>query len=627
MRLLPCPALFVALLGCSSLVTAADRPNIVWILTEDNSKHYLQLFDPAGVKSPHLESMARQGVVFDRAFSNAPVCSVARTTLITSCYGPRIGTQFHRRSQLAAMPEGLEMFPAYLRAAGYYTTNNSKKDYNAVEGPDVWDASSKKATWRDRPTAETPFFHVQTFTQSHESSLHFSNAKMQSEATTNAPEEVTLAPYHPDTPTFRYTHARYLDRMQANDQAIGNLLRQLADDGLLEDTFVFCFGDHGGVLPRGKGYAYESGLHVPLVVRIPENWQSRSPFSRGSRTEGFVEFVDFGPTVLQLAGLSVPTGIDGKPFLGASVTAAEVEARNEAFGYADRFDEKYDLVRTLRVGRYKYMRNYEAFNPDGLQNNYRYNMLAFQEWRKRYLAGELNATQSRFFETKPVEALFDLENDPYEIHNLATDPQHQDRLVDLRERLRLRLKAMPDLSFIPESVLVPQAMQNPVAFGQAYRNSIARLIDTIDSCLLPPEASTAALRKALQSNAPLERMWASVACSCLGEQASELSGVAQQLLAEDPHRLTRVRAAQFLSILGQLDPTATIYRELAAAESELEALEILNVAVCLQDHLLPGIQLDPAKLRLSVNAGPRSEVRRRLDYLQERFQHSGAFSQ
>ncbi|QEG43060.1 sulfatase-like hydrolase/transferase [Roseimaritima ulvae] len=622
MRPLPSPALLVLLVllaisaRLQAQVSAADRPNIVWIMSEDNSKHYLRLFDPAGAATPQIEKLAQSGVVFDRAFSNAPVCSVARTTLITSCYGPRIGTQFHRRSKLAAMPEGLQMFPAYLRAAGYYTTNNSKKDYNAIEGAEVWDASSGKASWRNRPSDETPFFHVQTFGMSHESSLHFGAAKMQSEATQHDPDAVQLAPYFPDTPTFRYTHARYLDRMQTIDTSVGQLIAKLEADGVLEDTFVFYFGDHGGVLPRSKGYVYESGLHVPLVVRIPKNFKSLSAFAAGSRTAGFVEFVDFGPTVLSLAGVEVPEGVDGKPFLGKSITAAEVNARDETLGYADRFDEKYDFVRSLRVGPFKYIRNYEAFQPDGLQNNYRYRMLAYQDWRTRYHAGELNDMQSQFFRSKPVEALYDIENDPHETRNLAADPQHRETLLRLRGRLQQRMKAMPDLSLFPESELVQQAMDNPVAFGQQQQPRISRLLDTVDACLLPAPQAVDTLRTALDSTDPLQRMWALVACSSMGTDAAALAEIAKRLHTDDPHRLTRVRAAQFLAILGRLDPAPTIYRELASTNSEVEALEILNVAVFCRDALPSPQTIDADRLRFSFKVSPKSEVQRRVEYLQ-----------
>ncbi|MEO1979357.1 MAG: sulfatase-like hydrolase/transferase, partial [Fuerstiella sp.] len=263
------PAVFL----CGTAVLhAADRPNIVWLVSEDNSVHYLKHFDPHGAPTPRIESLAAHGLTFDHAFSNAPVCSVARTTLATGCYGPRIGTQYHRKSVSVPLPDGMKMFPEYLRDAGYYTANNSKTDYNAIPGKNVWDESSRKATWRRRKD-DQPFFYMQSFAVCHESSLHFSAKVMATEKTTTDPNSVFVAPYHPDTPTFRYTNARYRDRIMQMDRKIGSVVDALTTDGVLEDTFIFYFGDHGGVLPRGKGYACESGLHVPLVVRVPDKWK------------------------------------------------------------------------------------------------------------------------------------------------------------------------------------------------------------------------------------------------------------------------------------------------------------------------------------------------------------------
>ncbi|MGB7327180.1 MAG: sulfatase, partial [Rubripirellula sp.] len=298
--------------------TTPARPNVVWIMSEDNSAEYLRHFDASGAPAPHIEALAKHGITFDRAFSNAPVCSVARTTLITSCYGPRIGTQFHRRSHLAAMPESVRMFPAYLREAGYYTTNHSKEDYNAADrdADTVWSDSSNRASWKNRPAKTTPFFHVETTGVSHESRLHFPESHVQSKPTTTDPDSIKLQPYFPDTPLFRYTRARYHDRMMEVDEHVGKIVADLKQAGELENTFIFYFGDHGGVLPRSKGYVYESGLRVPLVVRVPEQFKSATSRSLGDRTNGFVEFVDFGPTVLSLAGIPTPANVDGKPFMG-----------------------------------------------------------------------------------------------------------------------------------------------------------------------------------------------------------------------------------------------------------------------------------------------------------------------
>lgn len=593
---------------------AADRPNFLWIMSEDNSKHYLELFDPAGAPTPNLAAMAAEGIVFERAFSNSPVCSVARTTLITSCYGPRIGTQFHRKLQPAMLPEGVQMFPSYLREAGYYTTNNNKEDYNAVKSAEVWDESSRQAAWQKRPDRATPFFHVQTLTLSHESRLHFHAKQMENEVNETASAEITLPPYHPDTPTFRYTHARYHDRIQRIDEAVGGVLETLREAGELENTFVFYFGDHGGVLPRSKGYAYESGLHVPLVVRVPTRFRDRVTLPRGSRTAGFVEFVDFGPTVLRLAGIDVPQGVDGEPFLGPQIAPQQLAARQEALGYADRFDEKYDLVRTLRVGRWKYMRNYEAFLFDGLQNNYRYRMLAYQQWRQLFEAGELDPVQQQFFQPKAVEALYDLAADPHEVRNLADDPVHADRLRQLRQRLQTRLKRMPDLSFFTETHLVAEALEAPVAFGQTHRPRAARLIETVDLSLEPFAVAAPRLTNAFQADDPLQRHWALVAASCFGEAAASLGPPAERLL-DDPHALVQARAAQFLALATGRDPRPALYAAIAAAASHAEALEILNIAVFFHDHPQQAWPIEAEKLKLGVPGEPRGEVQRRIDYL------------
>lgn len=583
--------------------SAAERPNVVWILSEDNSIHYLDLYQKGGAQTPNIAKLAARGLTFDHAFSCAPVCSVARTTLITSCYAPRVGTQFHRRSKPASLPGGLKMFPAYLREAGYYATNNSKEDYNAEKSPDVWDDSSPKAHWRNRPSKEQPFFHVQTYGDSHESSLHVPADK----PVTTDPAMVTLAPFHPDTDTFRRTHARYLDRISEIDRHVGELVAELETDGLLEETFIFYFGDHGGVLPRGKGFTYDSGLHIPLVVRIPEKWKPLIDAEPGSRVDGFVSFVDFGPTVLNLAGITVPKGTDGRAFLGKGVTLAEVNARDEAFGYADRMDEKYDLTRWLRKGKFTYHRNYESFYPDALQNNYRYLMPAYQEWRALHAAGKLDAVRGQFFEPKAPEALYDIETDPHETRNLAGDPQYAAVLADMRERLRERVKGMPDLSFYPESVLIEAALPGAAAFGQTHRGDIARIIDIADLAIGPLQEDE--IRAALASEQPWERFWALTACCVLGEKAKSLADAAKPLLT-DAERLNRVRAAVFLSQIGVADPKPVFQEALATSENAVETMIILNMAVYLKDF---GPKIDLGITRDGVKS-KGAEVERRLFY-------------
>lgn len=611
----------VASLGTLQLTTAqsdqtADglRPNIVWIMSEDNSVHYLDHFFQGGADTPAIKQLASDGVTFTRAYSCAPVCSVARTTLITSCYAPRLGTQYHRRSEMIELPNDMKMFPEYLRAAGYYTTNNSKEDYNATGNKQAWNNSSKKASWRNRPTSQTPFFHVQTFTDSHESSLHFDQKTFQQTKTAHDPELVTLPPYLPDTSLVRYTHARYLDRMQQIDQRVADVVDQLKADGVWDNTIVFYFGDHGGVLPRSKGYAYDTGLHVPLVIRIPERYRSEWNLEAGSRDDRYVEFVDFGPTVLSMAGVNAPKEIDGDPFLGNTV--ASNENFTTALGYADRFDEKYDLVRSLHRGKFHYIRNYQPFYPDALYNEYRYNMLAYQQWRDLNQSGELNLKQAAFFQPRPVEMLFDLEADPFEVNNLAGNPQYSQQLSEMREELRERLKQLPDLSFLTEPVCVPEAANSPITFAHAQQDRIGKLLDIADTCLTNSDADQELLTSAIQSSDPLERFWAATSLASYaggnGKEIPEAFVDKARTLLKDENVMVRARAAEAFLVLAGNDPMETLLTCLSDSQSELQALWILNAIVFVNDSYPTERPRDLSKVESPLKGG---EINRRLKYL------------
>ena len=606
------PILF-SILAAAMLNAASERPNIVWIVSEDNSKHWLRLYQDGGAPMPNIEKLADGGLVFQNAFSNAPVCSVARSTLITGAYAPRIAAQYHRRSALAPMPDGLRMFPHYLREAGYYTTNNSKTDYN-LSDKGMWNESSNKASYRNRQPGQ-PFFHVQNFGRTHEGQLHFTKAFMAENATVTDADSIEVFPYHPNTPTFRYTYAKFQDHHREVDAQMGDFLEALKNDGLAEDTIIFYYGDHGGELPRGKGYAYESGLNVPLIVYAPEKWRRLLPASPGSSIDGFVSFVDFGPTVLNLAGVDVPKTMDGKPFLGKGVSAADLANRDEAFGYADRFDEKYDLVRTYRKGKYKYIRNYQPFNFDGLFNQYRYRMLAYEEWRDMYHAGKLNAAQRQFFEARPVETLYDIEADPHEINDLSGNPENAGVLKDLRRRLARKVKSLPDLSFLPEPVMLAEAMDNPVEYGQTNRKRIQKLVDVADLSLLPFSKARGKIGKALSSKDPAARYWALIACSSFGKEASEFEEPAKAMARTDEDNLVRVRAVEFLALNGAADPQETIYQALKNAKTEVEANLILNTVTLLKDGE-PGyaFDIDPQWFDAEWRVEERSNVNRRIGY-------------
>ncbi|MHC4502318.1 MAG: sulfatase family protein [Planctomycetota bacterium] len=589
------------------LQAAGKRPNFVWLMTEDNSKHYMKLYDEKGAATPRIAELAREGVVFNHAFSNCPVCSAARSTLETGCYGARIGTQFHRKYKTVPLPGDLRMFPVYLQRAGYYTSNKKKTDYNFRAGKGGWNSSKD---WRGRKSGQ-PFFHKQSFGTTHEGKLH----KVRVGGALSEKEKRTfIHPYFPDTPLFRRTAATYHSLHRKMDGEIGRVVDQLKKDGVLEDTFVFYFGAHGGVLPRGKGYVYETGLHVPLVLRIPENFRRLVDLKRGTRVDGFVSFVDFGPTVLHMAGIKLPDEVDGRPFMGPGISLADLNARDETFGTADRFDEKYDMVRSLRKGRYKYIRSYQPFNFDSLQNNYRYKMAAYREWRDLYKAGKLNKVQSQFHEARTPDALYDIEKDPYETVNLASVPAHAATLADMRRRLAEKVKGLPDLSFYPESYLADRAFGNPVGFGQKHKKEIARLVDIADLSLIPFADAKSGIEAALGSAKPWERYWGLIACSSFGKQALSFADKAKEMAKGDSELLVRVRAAEFLGLTGAADPRPAIMDVLARARHPLEVLLTLNTVVLLRDGK-PGYEFRITKDAVKTKQG---EVGRRLGYLAQR---------
>jgi N-sulfoglucosamine sulfohydrolase len=331
------------------------QPNIVWITAEDMSLT-LGCYGDEYAVTPHLDRLATQSVRYTRAFANAPVCSPARSCLITGCYPTSLGTQ-HMRSAFP-LPEGMRGFPALLRASGYFTTNNVKTDYNTSHAQAIvkasWDESSERAHWRNRDR-KRPFFSVFNLMESHQSrTMVWPYERFVQEIQSQlAPEEIhdpdlaPLPPYYPDTPIVRRTVARFYDCVTLMDRRVGEILRQLEEDGLAEETIVFFFSDHGSGLPRHKRALLDSGMHVPLLIRFPEKYRHLATASPGETVDRLVSFVDFAPTLLSLAGIEIPDEMQGRAFLGEQ----SGEPREYAFGHRDRVDEAFDLSVAVDVGR------------------------------------------------------------------------------------------------------------------------------------------------------------------------------------------------------------------------------------------------------------------------------------
>lgn len=568
-------------------ITAQEKPNFVWFMAEDVTSYYLKLYNnnEKGVATPHLEELAKEGIVFNNAYSNAPVSSAARSTLITGCYAPRLGVSFHRKLEQVPMPEGLRMFPSYLREAGYHTSNAVKTDYNCFMDSTAWDVvRGGIGEWRNRPNKEMPFFHVYTSMTTHESKLQFKENKLNNVKTKNNPDDVFIHPNHPDTKLFRYTYATFYDRIQDSDNELGELMEMLKADGELDNTFVFYFGDNGGSLPFSKGYTTETGLHVPMIVYVPKKWRNRLDIKGGERIDGFVSFMDLGPTLLHLAGIDVPDKMDGTPFLGEDISKEQINARNEVYGYGERFDELYAFNRTLRKDNFKYSRNFQPYHPKSLYSFYRYKQAAFREWKNMYNEGKLNKTQSYFFEPQGAEELYDLSVDPYETKNLVGDPVYQDKLKELRALLKKQMIEKHDLGLFPECVWLEQGKQNPTSFGISNKNNIKRYSDIADLEMETFSKAESTIKKALCSADPVERYWGATVCASFGEEAMTLQKDLERI-ANDPKAYVRSRAIVALSIAKKMRPETAMRKTLKQAKSKAESLLILNDMAFLKEAI------------------------------------------
>ena len=453
----PCPVL------AQGAPAAPAQPNIVWISAEDLSPD-LGIYGDGYAAAPTLDQLAREGARFTHAFSSAPVCAPSRSAIITGMYPTTIGSM-HMRSK-AVPPPGVKAFTEYLRAAGYYCTNRSKTDYNfeappAHRPPDtVWDESSEKAHWRNRPDPRQPFFSVFNIMTTHEGQIRLDEAQfggvtaVLDPSVRHDPARAVIPPYYPDTPLVRKDWARYYDLISVMDGQVKAILQQLEDDGLADRTIVFFWGDHGRGLPRAKRFVYDSGLRVPLIVRWP------GTIAPGSVVDDLVSLMDLGPTVLALAGVPVPGHMQGRAFLGP----AKPPARELVFGHRDRMDEAYDMMRTVRDARFRYIKNFFPGRPYAQHIEYMEEMPTMREWRRRYkdhmnavgpeYGRALNPIQLLFMAPeKPSEELYDLDTDPYEVRNLAGSPEHQSVLARMRQALETWQKGTGDLGLVPEAEL------------------------------------------------------------------------------------------------------------------------------------------------------------------------------
>ena len=577
------------LLGSLAVVAAQDRPNILWITAEDHGPHMGAYADEYAT-TPNVDALAAQGMLYRNAWSTAPVCAPARTTIISGVYPPSTGAQ-HMRS-LTTLPPSMKMYPQYLREAGYYVSNNSKEDYNLEEPGQVWDESSDKAHWKNRKKGQ-PFFAIFNTNISHESRI-----RMRPHQQVHDPAKVRVPAYHPDTPEVRQDWAQYYDKVSEADAYFGEHWRDLKEAGLAEDTIVFYYADHGSGMPRNKRWTYNSGLHVPMVVHFPEKWKHLAPPEYRPAGESFrlVGFIDLAPTLLSIAGIEPPKHMQGLAFAGKHVTPQP----EFLFGFRGRMDERYDFVRSVRDQRYIYIRNFKPHRIYGQYIQYMFQTPTTQVWFDQFGSKGCCTPQSAFWNYKPTEELYDLFADPDEVENLATRNQY----ADVKNRLSTALsdwqRRIRDLGFLPEGEIHDRANgADPYSMGHDdYRYDFHRIHAMAEKATDRSFNDYEVFRKGLADPDSAVRYWAAIAALVRGDDRQDSNNPTFILRRElhaalrDKSPYVRAAAAEALGRFGN-DQEAAMALETLLPLSSLETnsvyvtMEALNAIDYMDERAAP----------------------------------------
>lgn len=430
------------------------RPNILWLSVEDMSP-WLGCYGDSTVPTPNIDRLAREGVRYDKAFATAGVCAPSRCAIITGMYQTSIGGHNMRTFNIypevkdvphnysIVPPPEVKAFPEYLRAAGYYCTNNVKTDYQFIAPPTVWDENSNTADYTHRAKGQ-PFFAVFNCTITHESQVWVRNNR----PLRVSPDKVTIPPFYPDTDSVRSDIARFYTNISEMDDWVGERLQELEEAGELDNTIIFFWSDHGSGLPFYKREITDRGMRSALIIRYPHKEQA------GTVVTDLVSFVDLAPTVLSLAGIEPPEYMQGQAFAGKYKAS---KPRQYVFGARDRMDIPVDRVRSVRDENFRYVRNFNPQLPAYQDIPYRMQQPLMREIIRQRDKGTLNSVQQQWFKApRDPEELYVLSDDPYELNNVASDPRYRKELKKLRKVMDRWLDETNDLGRIAEPQLVKQ---------------------------------------------------------------------------------------------------------------------------------------------------------------------------
>lgn len=527
------------------------RPNILWISAEDIGPQFGCYGDPHAI-TPNIDRLSSQGTRYTNAYTTAGVCAPCRSGIITGMYQNSIGTHHMRCNSL--LPSWLKPFPKALKESGYYCTNNSKTDYQFSKPStnEIWDESGSRAHWKNRKK-DQPFFAVFNYTGCHESGIASESKYKSVTANLTAKERQdpnkisTLPPYYPDTPAVREDWKRNYELITAMDSWAGSLIKEIKDQGLYEETIIFFWSDHGVGLPRAKRWLYHSGTHVPLIVRIPGQLA-------GKVDHQLVSSIDFGPTVLNLAGIKVHDNLQGRAFLGKNLSAP----RRYVFGARDRMDERYDIIRAVFDGRFRYIRNFEPLKPYYQYMNTPEKGATMREIRRAENESSLTAAGKLFSSSeKPVEELYDIKVDPHEINNLASDSKYLSKIKLMRNVMSNWQSTIGDIGLIPEAEIEIQEKQSGSRFEimngkESDSNHIQQLVSVATKASEGISALDDLIR-ASTSNDPVIRYWAMTGIGNIGKNAGEVAKKISIDAMKDDSPSVRIAAARAVAKFGEID--------------------------------------------------------------------------
>jgi N-sulfoglucosamine sulfohydrolase len=469
---------FFLSLGCF-MNAQEKKPNILWIVCEDISPT-LSMYGDKTAKTPNLDKLATQSIIYQNAFATTGVCAPSRSAIITGMLPTSIGTMYMRtgsdvmswgkrkykevatkgegeskeavldlkgntvREYSAVVPENIKCFTEYLRANGYYCTNNQKTDYQFAAPLSAWDENDPKAHWRNSPKGK-PFFSVFNIGDTHESKLWLNNDL----PLTVNPATVPVPPYFPDNEIARKDIARHYSNIEIMDKNVGFIIDELKKDGLYDNTIIFFYSDHGGPLPHQKREIYDYGLQAPLMIKGINQKNSQN-------SNRLISFTDLGPTVLSLANVKPPQDLDGKSFLGQY----EVKPRKYVYGTSDRFDEFTDRIRSVRTEHYVYIKNYHPDFTKYKDVQYRKKVPLMVNMLELKAKNQLNGVQMAWFQTKEKEELYDVRKDPFSTNNLAAKPEYKAVLEELRLACSQQFDDKFDYASRPESEMISKMWPN-----------------------------------------------------------------------------------------------------------------------------------------------------------------------